>query len=111
MYMPTTDLPRPVANYIAGANAQDIDAVTACFDEDAVVQDEGQTRQGIAAIREWAEEVSKKYHPTVEVIDVAETDGRTILASRISGVFPGSPIALRYAFTLNGAKITRLEIS
>jgi hypothetical protein len=57
----TTTLDRPVARYIAGANAQDIQAVTACFAEDAVVHDEGRRREGISAIREWAEEVSLRY--------------------------------------------------
>ena len=109
--MPTTTLPRPVSTYIAGANAQDIDAVTACFAENAVVRDEGQSRQGIAAIREWAEAVSKKYRPTVEVLHVAATDGRTVVAGRVSGNFPGSPVELRYVFTLEGEKIARLEIS
>ena len=109
--MPLTKLIGPVANYIAAANAQDIEAVTASFSEGAVVRDEGQTRQGIAAIRQWAVEVSKKYRPTVEALDVAHTDGRTILTGRVSGDFPGSPIELRYVFTLNGEKIERLEIS
>jgi hypothetical protein len=109
--MQTTQLPRPVATYVEGANAQDIDAVTACFTASAVVQDEGQSRQGMAAIREWAEEVSRKYRPTVDVIDVAEADGRTIVTGRVSGDFPGSPIELHYVFALNGGKIDRLEIS
>jgi len=109
--MPATKLPRPVANYVAGANAQDADAVTACFSEGAVVRDEGRTRQGTSAIREWAEEVSRKYRPTVEVIDAAETDGKMIVRGRVSGDFPGSPIDLRYAFTIEGEKIVRLEIS
>lgn len=109
--MPITTPPRPVARYIAGANAQDIDAVTACFAENAVVRDEGQNRQGIAAIREWAGVVSKKYRPTVEVLHIAATDGRTVLTGRVSGNFPGSPVELRYVFTLAGEKIARLEIS
>ena len=109
--MPTTKLSPPVADYVAGANAQDVEAVTACFSEDAVVRDEGKTRQGISAIREWVEEVSGKYRPTVEVIDAAETDGQTIVRGRVSGDFPGSPIELRYSFTLKGEKISRLEIS
>ena len=109
--MPTTKLPRSVADYVAGANAQDINAVTACFSEDAVVRDEGKSRQGISAIREWAEEVSRKYRPTVEILDVAETDGRTIVTGRVSGNFPGSPIDLRYAFAILGEKIVGLEIS
>lgn len=109
--MQTTKLTGPVATYVAGANAQDIDAVIACFTESAVVRDEGQNRQGTAAIREWVEEVTRKYRPTVDVIDVTEADGRTTVTGRVSGDFPGSPIELRYVFTLNGEKISRLEIS
>jgi len=109
--MKITTLTGPIANYIAAANTQDIEAVTASFSEGAVVRDEGQNRQGIAAIRRWAIEVSKKYHPTVEALDVAQTDGKTILSGRVSGDFPGSPIDVRYVFTLNGGKIERLEIS
>ena len=109
--MTLTKLTGPVANYIAAANTQDIKAVTESFSEDAVVRDEGQNRQGIAAIRQWAAEVSKKYRPTVEVLDVAQTGGKTVVTGRVSGDFPGSPITLRYVFTLAGGKIERLEIS
>jgi hypothetical protein len=109
--MQNTKLIGPVANYIAAANAQDIEAVTANFSEAAVVRDEGKNRQGVAAIRQWAEEVSKKYRPTVEPLDVAQAEGRTILTGRVSGNFPGSPVELRYVFTLNGGRIERLEIS
>jgi hypothetical protein len=106
-----TPLPSPIASYVAAANAQDVDAVTACFDDGAVVQDEGKTRNGTAAIRAWVTEVSGKYHPTVDILDVEEADGRTIVTGRVSGQFPGSPIDLRYAFALQGEKIARLEIS
>ena len=109
--MPTTKLATPIASYIAAANTQDVEAVTACFDEAAVVQDEGQSRQGITAIRAWAEEVSKNYRPTVDIIDVVEENGKTIVMGRVSGNFPGSPIDLRYVFSLDGDKIARLEIS
>ena len=109
--MSNTKLAGPVAAYVTAANGQDVNAVTACFDEAAVVQDEGQSRHGITSIRQWAEEVSKKYRPTVDVIDVVETNGRTIVTGRVSGDFPGSPIELRYAFALDGEKIARLEIS
>lgn len=109
--MKTTTLTGPVANYIAAANAGDVDAVAANFSEDAVVRDEQQSRRGIAAIRQWATEVGKKYRPTVEVLEVEQTTGKTILKGRVSGDFPGSPIDLRYVFTLTGGKIERLEIS
>ena len=109
--MQNTKLTGPVATYIAAANTQDIEAVMAIFSERAVVQDEGQSWQGIAAIRQWAVDVSTKYHPIVETLEVAQADGRTILMGRVAGNFPGSPVRLRYAFTLSGGKIERLEIS
>jgi ketosteroid isomerase-like protein len=102
------ELPTAIAAYIAASNAHD--AAAACFADDAVVWDEGRERQGNAAIRGWMEEVSEKYRPAVEVIDVAETDDKTIVTGRVSGNFPGSPVELRYAFTLAGEKIARLEI-
>ena len=108
--MASTRLAQPIAAYIAAANAQDIDAATGCFASSAVVRDEQQDRRGIAAIREWAAEVSEKYRPTVEVLG-ADTDGETILLrGRVSGDFPGSPVELRYAFKLKGGKIEWLEI-
>jgi hypothetical protein len=109
--MNTTTLAGPIANYIAAANTWNIEAMTACFADHAVVHDEKQDRQGIAAIREWAEEVSAKYRPIVEVLDVTRTAGTTVLAGRVSGNFPNSPLELRYAFTLDGGKIERLEIA
>lgn len=109
--MTTTKLVGPVASYIAAANAQDVEAMMAIFNEEAVVRDEGKDRRGIAAIRQWAVEVSRKYRPTVEALDVARTEGKTILSGRVSGDFPGSPVDLRYVFTLTGGKIECLEIS
>jgi hypothetical protein len=55
--------------------------------------------------------MSEKYRPTVEVLGVAERDGRTIVTGRISGNFPGSPVELRYSFTVTGGRIARLEIA
>jgi len=56
------------------------------------------------------EEVSKKYRPTVDVIDVGQMDDQTIVTGRVAGNFPGSPVDLRYTFILAGEKIARLEI-
>lgn len=100
-------LPAPIKAYLAAANARDAGAVAACFTRDAVVRDEG---RDWTAIREWSEEVSRKYHPSVGVLDVAEAGGKTIVTGRVSGNFPGSPLDLRHIFTLEGDKIARLEI-
>ena len=108
--MIATKLAQPVADYIAAANAHDIDAVTACFGRTAVVHDEKREHRGLTAIRDWAAEVSERYRPTVEVLRVAQRDGRTVVTARVSGNFPGSPVELHYAFTVTGGKIDRLEI-
>ena len=55
-----------IATYLTAANAQNIDAVTACFNQSAVVHDEKRDQKGIAAIRKWATEVSEKYHPMLK---------------------------------------------
>jgi hypothetical protein len=106
----STQPPKPIAAYIEGSNAHDADAVAACFTDDAVVRDENRERRGIAAIHEWKKETAKKYQPIVDVINVTETAGKTIVTCKVSGTFPGSPVELKYAFTLGGGKIARLEI-
>ena len=84
----------------------------AAFAEDAVVKDEGSTRRGQKAVREWIEEVTEKYHPKFEVADVVdEGEGSTKVTGLVSGTFPGSPIRLRYAFRIDAGKIGYLEIA
>ena len=103
-------LPEPLAAYFTAKNKHDIDAMLAPFSEDAVIKDEGQERRGLAAIREWMEETTRKYRVTVEVRDVAEAHGKAVVTGLVSGNFPGSPAELRYAFTLDGGKVAHLEI-
>jgi hypothetical protein len=42
---------------------------------------------------------------------VAEHDGKTVVTSRDTGNFPGSPIELEFVFGLADGKIASLEIS
>ena len=103
-------LPPPIAAYFAAANAHDMDTVLRCFAAEAVVHDEGQEIRGAAAIRAWKEHTDQKYSPTATPTDMAEADGRSIVTATVSGNFPGSPLPLRYFFTLDKAGITALEI-
>ena len=104
------DLPEPVAVYIAAENRGDPELLEQCFADDAVVRDEGKTIQGLAAIKRWKAETRKKYRHTVEPLALARKDGKTIVTSRLTGNFPGSPIDLRFIFVLDGDKIASLEI-
>ena len=45
------DLPTPIAVYIAAENRGDTEAMAQCFAEHAAVRDEGQTIEGLAAIK------------------------------------------------------------
>jgi ketosteroid isomerase-like protein len=104
------DLPTPIAIYIAAENRGDTEAMAQCFAEHAVVRDEGQTIEGLAAIKRWKAETKKKYQHTIEPLACAQKDDTTIVTSRLTGNFPGSPIDLKFIFGLDGDKITSLEI-
>ena len=103
-------LPTPIAIYVAAENRGDTEALAQCFAEDAVVRDEGQTIEGLAAIKQWKAETKKKYQHRVEPLAVAQKDGKSIVTNRLTGNFPGSPIDLEFVFTLDGNKIASLEI-
>jgi uncharacterized protein (TIGR02246 family) len=104
-------LPPPLAAYYEAKNHHDIDAMLAPFAEDAVVKDEGQEHHGRAAIRSWMEHTTRKYRVTVDVKQFETINDRLIVSGLVSGEFPGSPALLRFAFTLSGSKIARLEIA
>ena len=103
--------PKPIAAYLAAANARDAAAVAACFADDAVVSDEGRDHRGVQAILDWNAWTAKHYQPILEALRVARTAGKTIVRCKVSGAFPGSPIVLNFAFVLDGGKISRLEIA
>lgn len=103
------ELPKPIGAYFDADNS-DGDAVAGCFTENAVVKDEGHTYEGLAAIRQWKEDSSLKYTYTSVPFACEDKEGRTVVTSRVSGNFPGSPVDLRYFFILEGDKIASLEI-
>ena len=105
----TLDLPRPVAAYFA-ADREGGEAVARCFTEAAVVKDEGRTRRGRAAIRQWKEEASTRYQYTSEPLACEQREGTVVVTSRLTGTFPGSPVNLRFFFVLEGDQIASLEI-
>jgi hypothetical protein len=104
-------LPGPISAYLKAKNEHDVDAMLAPFDEDATVKDEGQEHHGRSAVRSWLEDVTRKYRVTLDVKDVRDTNGTTVVSGLVSGNFPGSPVLLDYTFTLSGPTIARLEIA
>ena len=106
----SVDLPKPIAIYIAAENRGDTEALAQCFAEDAVARDEGQTIEGLAAIKQWKAETRKKYQHTIEPLACTQKDDKTIVINRLTGNFPGSPIELEFVFTLRRNKIAALDI-
>ena len=81
-----------------------------CFAENAVVIDERREHRGPTSHRALEGrgygEISLHKRPLT--VDVSGAD--VIVIARVTGDFPGSPVELRYRFTLEGDKIARLEI-
>jgi hypothetical protein len=103
-------LPVPIERYVQIANSGTPEAVPECFAADAIVRDEGQTYEGVAAIRNWMAATKKKYDHTVTPLELAERGGQSILKARLAGSFPGSPITVHFNFVLAGGKIRSLAI-
>jgi hypothetical protein len=105
----TPNLPGPVAAYFV-ADSGDSQKFSQCFTDDAVVKDEGHTHNGRTAIRQWKECASAKYTYTCEPLTCERQGATTVVTSRLTGNFPGSPVNLRFIFVVAGDKIASLEI-
>jgi hypothetical protein len=103
-------LPKPIEIYFASENLHDAAALDTCFAADAIVRDERQTIEGLAAIKAWRIGTGKKYDHTIEPLAIAERDGKVIVTGKVSGNFPGSPINLDHVFQLENDRIVSLEI-
>jgi hypothetical protein len=108
-------LPPIVTDYLAASDRKDVDAVVACFTDDALVIDEDQEWRGHAGIRRWRETVAAAFEYTVEVLGAValgavEGLDRTDVETRLEGNFPGGTVDLTFRFALRGALIASLVI-
>lgn len=108
--MKDLNLPDPIAAYF-NADGQDGRAVARCFTRDGQVRDEGKTHKGTAAIEAWKAGASRQYAYTTTPFKLEKLDGQHVVTAHVVGNFPGSPVDLRYLFTLQRQKIATLEIS
>jgi SnoaL-like domain len=104
------NLPKSIALYVAAENSGDPNLFDQCFAENAIVSDENETHEGLAAIKKWKAETKKKYQHIVNPLRMAEQGSKFIVTNRLTGNFPGSPIELDFVFTIQGDKIVSLEI-
>lgn len=104
----TTDLPGPVAAFVAAINDADTEAFVALFSADGIVDDGGTEYRGFDGVRRWAgsDAIGAGAHMTILS---ATTDGdttRTRFDWR-SRIFTGESAGI---FELNGALIRRFTI-
>jgi hypothetical protein len=106
----TLHLPKPIELFMSSENAHDTDALAVCFAPDATVRDEGGTREGLDDIAAWRRETTKKYQHTVMPVAVAKREGTTVVTTKMTGNFPGSPITVDFVFRIEGERIASLDI-
>jgi uncharacterized protein (TIGR02246 family) len=108
----TATVPAIIDTYVQAAAAADHDAVAACFTADAVVTDDGRTMVGRDEITRWRRELAAAFEYTVEVLGAqAVGDDAFLVTTKVAGTFPGSPVQLRYQFTLRDGLISGLDIA
>jgi ketosteroid isomerase-like protein len=103
--------PEVITRYLEAADEQDFDALAACFTDDGVAVDEGETHVGREAIKHWREGVAAKWTFTTTVTST-EAVGQTgfNVGVHIEGDFPGGTADLVEAFTLRDGLIEHLAI-
>lgn len=106
-----TELPAPIAGFFHAHNSGMTDQFLDLFTADAVVSDEAHEYRG-DAIKTWIDGTIADYHPLhAEVIGITPGDSRTVATAQVSGTFHGSPVQLRFQFTLRDDKIAVLSIA
>ena len=110
----TTVLTPVVAEHIAAVNAFDQDAIVATFADDALVNDAHREFWGREAIRAWVAREMVGDRVRIEVTEVLDHYGDTIVRGRYDGDYdktnlPDELILTSY-FTVRGGKIITLII-
>ena len=110
----TAALAPVLAEHIAAVNAFNEDAIMATFADDALVNDAHREFWGREAIRRWAARELVGDRVTIEVTEVLDHHGDTIVRGRYDGDYdktnlPGELILTNY-FTVRDAKIVTLIV-
>jgi hypothetical protein len=103
-----------VAAHIRAVNAFDIEAIVATFAKDAYVNDNRREIVGIEAIRRWVEKEMVGDHVTIEVREVVDHHGDTIVRGAYDGEYDKSnlpkELILSNYFKVRDGKIVGLII-
>ena len=81
-----------IEDYFAGYNRFDTDAIVATYAPDALVYDVNREFRGIDAIRAWVAKEIVGDRVTIEVTEVQEHHGTTIVRGRYDGTYDKSKL-------------------
>ena len=103
-----------VGEHIAAVNALDEKAIVATFTVDALVNDARREFWGTDAIRAWVAKEMVGDHVSIEVVEVVDHHGLTVVRGRYDGDYdktnlPGELILTNY-FTVSEGKIASLIV-
>jgi hypothetical protein len=108
----TTRPDQTVAAYIRAINDHDDAAFIALFADGAVVNDVGREFRGRTAIQGWSDREIFDVQVTLEVIDIAEQDGETVVTAGVDGTFDRTglpdPLILEHHIRVEGDRIVGL---
>ena len=103
-----------VAEHVAAVNAFDEDAIVATFADEALVNDAHREFWGSGSIRRWVAREITGDHVTIDVTEVIEHPGGTVVRGRYDGDYdktnlPDELILTSY-FTVRDGKIVTLIV-
>jgi hypothetical protein len=112
--MKNTELTGVVAEHIAAVNALDLDAIMATFADDAYVNDARREFVGTVAVRRWVEREMVGDHVTIDVREVLDHHGDTVVRGAYDGTFDKSnlpdEIVLSNYFSVRDGRIVSLVV-
>jgi hypothetical protein len=111
----TVSVPAPIDRYLRAVNSSDLDGFSTSFADEALVVDVNREIHGHDAIARWARSDILAVDVRLEVVEVTESGGQTVVRARIDGTFDRTglpnPLLMNHAFTVAGGKITQLRIT
>lgn len=110
----TANLPAAVTEYIEASNTFDGDRLIAAFAADAFVNDARREFWGAEAIKAWSDRELIGDKVTMDVTDVTEQHGMTVVNAKMDGEYDKTnlpdPLILTHYFTVHDGKIVTLFI-
>ncbi len=105
------EIPQVIERFIETQHTNDSKAFAECLIDTAIVHDEGKTHNGKEEIQQWIQHSMDSYKSELKPLDYKESDSKAVLTAEVSGTFPGSPIMLKFNFTLKDGLINSLKVT